>query len=567
MSPGERRDLHFLLRVLPAGRRGWLVAGSLLSMLAALSSVGLVAASGWLITASGLAGIAAAGGVAITLEIFAPGALIRLFAVTRTAGRYLERLIVHEAVFRLLSRLRRGLFLEYARRPFAVLRRMEDGPLLARMTGDIGRLEQAHAGLILPLQTALVILVLLVPLLGLMLGGAAASLGLVLLLATMMRLHHHLHRQSPREARQALGEARDQARLNRLLSNHAALYFADPGDVMAAEHRRRYLQYAWQKARNERRALGCDAEIQLFFSLFVIALMPAFLVGNSEVPWLAAGTLAVLAAGTVMAGLGGALSRWGGVRVALHRLRTLRQIEGGDSPPGGKLSAPSWRLSAVTLRRGMTDRPVLDGVNLEIKPGERVLITGPSGTGKSRIARLLAGLETADDGTVWLAERPVTDWPENQRFARISLLEQHSVLLSDSVRSNLVLGNPSLDDEKLMQALKAVGLDRGGIGLDQWIDPYRRPLSGGEARRLVLLRTVLSDTPAVILDEPFRGLNAVDRQAVIDWLEPTLAGKTVVLLDHEPDPAWTWQWRHLRMEGGALQTRMSQSDFPGSGNT
>ncbi|MCP1726506.1 ATP-binding cassette subfamily C protein CydC [Natronospira proteinivora] len=541
----ERARLDFLLRTLPRGRQGWLWAAFALALIAGLSSVGLVATAGWLITASGLAGAAAALGAAITLEIFAPGALIRLFAVSRTVGRYLERLLVHEAVFRILARLRQGIFLRHARLPFQQLSQLRDGPLLARLMGDVQRLEHFHASLLIPLLTVLATGLILAVFVALLDRPTAGLLILATLLLAMGLIRRFLRRQSDGEARQALDQANQRSQLSDVLAAHRELQFSDPDERWLQKVIRREERIQQRESRLARQAARLDAALQLLPALGLLGLLVLALRDNSEPAWLAMSVLGLLALGGLFSGLGPAMRRWGGIQVACRRLSPASHEmpiidRGPDQSTADKESAPpaEWSLTSVSLRRGLTDRPILDQASLTIPPERRLAVVGPSGSGKSRFAQLLTGLIEPDGGSVHLNGRPVGDWPEAQRFARIGVLEQRSTLLEATLRHNLSMANPTLSDSTLLAAMSATGLDQAGLGLDDWVGEQTRPLSGGETRRVALIRIVLSPARTLILDEPFRGLDANTRERVLFWLEQQLKGRGLVLLDHQAPDRW-----------------------------
>ncbi|KAB7624137.1 ATP-binding cassette domain-containing protein [Alkalilimnicola sp. S0819] len=527
------------LRALHAGPGRWLLAATALAVLAAASAVGLVASAGWLITASGLAGAAAALGAAITLEIFAPGALIRLFALSRTAGRYLERLLVHETVFRILARLRERLFRRLAARPFARLLRLRDGPALVRLMDDVGRLEQVHATVLIPLLAALLAGGVFALLAGLLAGAAPALAVLGALLFALLVLAGLLWRRQGPEARLALGSNRHRVRLTDLLSAHRELQLADPTQrqrqALAADAER--LDGA--EAEGLRAAAGADALIQLGFALALIGLLAWARQAALAPAWLAMSALGLVAAAGLWTGLGPAVRRWGGIRVAL---RALRPDETPAAPDAAAqpLPKPCWQGRGLVLRRGLDEPPVLDGLDLHIRPGEWWCICGPSGVGKTRLGRLLLGLEVPDAGELRLDGRALRHHSETTRFATAALLEQRSVILAASLRHNLALGREDIALETLQQALDATGLSDNRLTLQTLLGEHSRPLSGGEARRVALIRTVLAGTPAVILDEPFRGLDPGSRQRVSAWLARALAGRTVILLDHEPPAELAW---------------------------
>jgi len=535
----ERKALSDLLGDMVAGQRRWLLAGGLLALTSALSAIGLLATAGWLIMASGLAGIAALAGTAVTLEIFAPGALIRFFALSRTVSRYLERVLVHEAIFRVLAQLRQQVFSRQARLPFPQLAHLRDGPLLARVMEDVERLEHAHASLLIPLASALLAglaLVLAISLLVAPVAGLLLGLGL-LLIFLLMRIHQQGHYL--REARKSLKQGRYRARLHDLLAAHQILQHADPAGRLARDMRQTGDRLQSEESRLVALAARLDAAIQLLMAAVLIGLLTwgyGHWPNDLSPAWLAMAALGILALAGIYSGLGPAVRRWAGIQVALRRLSPApseqareRQATQGQS----KASYPAqWTLDNVSLRRGLTDQAILSGVSIKLDARSGIAILGPSGTGKSRLARLLLGLETPHAGQILWSGQQVQSWAESARLSNLALLEQRSTLLSATLRDNLSLANPRLDDASLQSALDTTGLSENGLALDDWLADEARAVSGGEARRIALIRTVLSPAHVIILDEPFRGLDDATRRQVEAWLLEQLDGRGLILLDH-----------------------------------
>lgn len=542
-------------RLLPRGQRRWLAAAIGMATLAALSGIGLVAASGWLITASGLAG--AATGV-VTLEIFAPGALIRLFAVSRTATRYLERIIGHDALLRLSVTIRRDLFLRHARLDFERLLRLREGAALSQLISDTEQLEHVHARLTIPVLgagiAAIVAILMLTWLTSATAGLLLAATLLMILLITIpgrsrIFSEFRLHLDNAAYRRELLGT----------VAAHRDLYFADPDSRAARRLMDRSRRIQHRESRLATLAARQDAVIHLLLLFVIIALLLIAGLAStgrlSEQPaWLALSLFTILGMGALLSGLGTAIRQWSPARVAK---RQLFNEDRGPSAPGDQAASPhtvlrpNWRLTAVRLERGITDSPILDDVDLSIAPGEQITIVGPSGSGKSRLAALLTGLIPPDAGRITLDGQPIGDLGEASRFATVTLLEQQSHLLDDTLRHNLAAPSSDVTDDRLMEAIQATGLHRSVPGLDTLLSTSGRALSGGEARRACLIRAVLAPTPALILDEPFRGLDVNTRARVLAWLREALAGRTVILLDHRPCPGFAEDTIY-RIENGEL---------------
>ncbi len=225
----------------------------------------------------------------------------------------------------------------------------------------------------------------------------------------------------------------------------------------------------------------------------------------------------------------------GGAR-ALHRVR-------------GRLD-----LEAVTYLYPDGAAPTLHRANLRIHPGEVVALLGPSGVGKSTVAKLLARLIDPTDGAVRLDGHDVRDLQLNSVRAAIGVVLQETLVFDASVRDNLLLGQPAATEAELRWALEEV--DALGFvaampgGLDARIGQKGRSLSGGQRQRIALARTLLRDSPVLVLDEPTNGLDSATAAQVLPRL---LAGRTSVLITHDPEVA-AMADRTLYIEAGQIHS-------------
>lgn len=205
-------------------------------------------------------------------------------------------------------------------------------------------------------------------------------------------------------------------------------------------------------------------------------------------------------------------------------------------------AAPSLHIHEASLTLG--GRPLFSGLELAVPAGRFTALLGPSGVGKTSLLRLVAGLLTPE------GESPVTTGDGQPVAGRIAWMGQQDLLLPwasalDNVMLGLRLRGQNHDDPAKARALallEQVGLaDRAGA----------RPaaLSGGQRQRVALARTLFEDRPIVLMDEPFSALDAVTRLRLGDMASRLLAGRTVMMVTHDPMEALRLADQVLVMSG------------------
>ncbi len=488
--------------------------------------------------------------------------LVRTFGIGRGVLRYTERLASHDAALRVTAALRLRVFEDLIPLSSVGPSSAHSGELLTRVASEVDAVQDFYVRGVLPAAAAVLVGAAAVAGTAALLPAAALTLVFALLLGgvgvpLLVLLAEGRAARNALPARAALAVAV----VDLLEGSRELLAFnASEGALERIEAADRAL------ARVERRAaFGLSAGAALSTLAAGAALWSALRIG---IPAVRSGTLvgvmlAVVvliawAAPDIVADLPGVGQIVRRARTAALRLLALTEsdVRVPDSLAPQSLSRRGGEVRLQGIVAGYPGHTVLRGADLELSAGNRVVIIGGSGTGKSTLIAVLLRFLEFESGSFTIGEQSVRDLRGDDVRRVIGCCQQQPHLFDSTIRANLRIGDPDATDGVLSAALRRVGLgdwfDHLPRGLDTMVGPRGTQVSGGQLRRLALAQVILADFPVVLFDEPTEGLDDAAAQALVNDVLAATSDRAVLVVSHRTD----WFDEHddvLLLESGQLR--------------
>ncbi|WP_327155803.1 thiol reductant ABC exporter subunit CydD [Streptomyces tubercidicus] len=540
-EPGTARGAALTrLRRLARAHRARFALALLLGSLALGSAVGLMATSGWLISRAAQQPPVLYLMVAVTAT--------RAFGIGRAVFRYAERLVAHDAVFRMLAEVRVTVFQRLERLAPAGLRERSRGDLLSRLVADVDAVQDYFLRWLLPVGAALLVGAGAVGFTGWLLPEAGAILagGLLLTGVGVPVLSGALARRAERRLAPARG--RLATRVVDVLTGTAELTVAGALGARTESVRsadRDLTRIASRSAAVAGTGAGLSALLcGLTVAASAVAGVQAVQAGRLSGVALAVVVLTPLAAFEAVTGLPLAVQYRRRTRHAAERIFEVLDAPAPVSEPAAPAAAPETpfplAVRELTARHPGQDRPALDGIGFTLTAGHRLAVVGASGSGKSTLAQVLLRFLDEESGSYTLGGTAAREMAGDAVRRLVGLCAQDAHLFDSSLRENLRLARPDrrgvADDQDLWDALGRARLAdwvRGlPAGLDTMIGERGARLSGGQRQRLALARALLADFPVLVLDEPAEHLDLATADALTADLLTATEGRTAVLITH-----------------------------------
>ncbi len=519
-----KTTLRHLARLAWQDKR-WLLLAALAAFLTVASSIGLLMTSAYLIAKAALQPSIAALSVAIVG--------VRFFGIARGIFRYLDRLISHEMTFRLLARIRVWFYESLEPRVPSQALNNKSGDLLARMVTDVNSLEGFYVRVLAPPLVAVLIALLS----AILLGGFSWTFATVLLGAFVLagviipwvfqgraqRLSRDIIDKRTRLQQQTLDlvQGRDELQL----FNQTSAFLADLQQtgqhLVTSQHQLKTL------IANQRSLVTLILNVTLLVILVIaIPRIQANLLDGVFLAVIVMGTMAAFEVLTPLPTMAQDLHQ------SLQSADRLLQIEAQPKPSAALKATTNHAIEFDRVTFQYDHTPVLRDISLAIPPGQKVAIVGPSGSGKSTLINLILGHWQPDRGDIRL-QGDMMD--SNTISNRIAVTAQKPYFFNTTFMENLTLAQPDATQEAINEVLKNVQLtslvQSLPQGLDTWVGEHGHRLSGGEQQRLALARTLLTNAPIQVFDEPTAHLDPDTEKKILETLlhQPD---RTVLLLTH-----------------------------------
>jgi ATP-binding cassette subfamily C protein CydC len=530
-----------LVRLLRLARplQGHLVLAVAAGAAATGCGVALLAVSGFLLArASQHPGI-----VAITAAIVA----VRAFSVGRGVFRYAERLTSHDAALGILADVRVAIYRRLERLAPAGLRSFRSGELVARFVSDVDAAQDLFIrGIVPPIAAAAVgagavaaCLLILAPVAGVLAAALvlAATLIPVVVVAADSRSRR---RTAPSRGELAASFANmlsGAADLNAFGAEATGLARVNAADASLTRLARR-------SATASGLATGLTALLSglALWGVLVLAVAATGAGALGRVP-LAVVTLTALAAFDAVSPLAGAALQLGHAHTSASRIAAVLDTPEPVTDPVAPRPLPSGpiriQLRNARVRYTAGGPLALDGVDLDLGPGRRVALVGPTGAGKSTVTALLLRFCELNSGAATLCGHDLASYAADDVRTLIGGCPQDPHIFATTIGANLRVARPGCTDEQLAEAAAQARLLPWIRSLPEGfgtpVGAHGTALSGGQQQRLALAWAILANPAVWILDEPAAGLEPDTRRAIVADLLTVTAGRSTLLITHDLD--------------------------------
>lgn len=511
-----------------------IVIGLSLAILTLFASVFLLSLSGWFLASTAVAGVAGL----YTFNYMLPAAGVRAAAIVRTASRYAERLVDHNTTFKILAYLRTLAFSKILPLSANQLAQYQKADLLNRFIVDIDALDHLYLKLFSPIVTALIIIVML------FVGLSYTNLPIALIISIILTItllaipviFYHAGKQ--------LGEtlAKQQSEYRALLIN----YLQGQAELTLFNAQDRYrvkldkLESDWLYHQQKQSTLvALSSALVILIAGFLTLLVLWLITHYTLSPLVALFVFVCLASSEILAPIPTAFIFLGQVLASAKRTTALfNQTPDIKFTEQGKvidLTTAKLQFNDISFSYPNQPFAILNHFSLTIEAGKHIGLIGKTGCGKSTLLNLVTRTWDPTSGNIFINDTPINQLDEPTLRKVIAVVPQVITIFSDTLRKNLLIGDPKASDQQLIDVLQQVELSKllsTEHGLDLPLGQGGRSLSGGEIRRIGIARALLHNSPLVLMDEPTESLDQQTEQQIIQLIKQTCQNKTLLMVTH-----------------------------------
>ncbi|TMO07984.1 thiol reductant ABC exporter subunit CydC [Pseudoalteromonas sp. S558] len=550
-----------------------MLLGTFLATITVLANVGLLAISGWF-----LASMAAAGIAGVQMNYFTPAGTIRFLAIVRTASRYGERLVTHNATFLLLSEIRTNVFATLSKLNNVDLAMSRSADLVNRLQNDVDALDKFYLNVLLPMLVALLSVPIIMLFMSAYNGNVAlicftgiVLIGVVIpaLLSAKLTKNSHKETQLSAQLRSELSDTL--TGLRELSIYQARSQQLNKCDELSEQYNQQLFIRHKVLANSDGLSL---LVVQLAMLASIVTIVPLVYANSMVNVELAMLSLFVLASFESVLLLPNAFIELPSVLKAAERLFTLEdkaansQIESTIIEVDESFNAQNHTLLLNNISYRYGEQTALTNISFELKPQQKIAIVGRSGSGKTTLVNLLTGLWPLQQGSITLNnQNSVVDLHSLNNDIRanvINILAQQHHIFDGTLSENLRYAAPNATKEQMIEALALAQLspwfNELKEGLKTRLGTGGRNVSQGQSRRIAIAQALLKNPAILVLDEPTEGLDNQSKQGVMQAIMHVMNNASVLTITH--DPALLAQMDNVVwLEGGKVVAQGSHKEL------
>lgn len=475
------------------------------------------------------------------LMIYVPIVAVRTFGILRSASKYVERLVGHNTILKILSKMRTRLFSNLEPYALTINSKFKTGDILGLLANDIEYLQDIYLKTIFPGIAALFIYFISVVALGFFsipfaILTAVISFVLIGVLPYVSLLVEKARTYQIKKEKSHLYE-----NLTDAVMGISDWLFSGKQNSFIENYRE--MDESLRNIQNKEKRFRRRRDLIAQCIVAILVLMMLYWTGNEsiagEIPrtFIAAFVLVLFPLTEAFIPLSNSLGSVPLYTDSINRLEGIKEVSRDQQTPIIEGDIEDYRqieFENVSFHYSENET-ILNNVSFTIKENKKTALLGPSGSGKSTILKLIEGVETPTNGNVKINKIESIAFGDNISKV-VSVLNQKPYLFDTTVINNIRLGNPKASDEEVIEVTKMVEMHDYISSLPEG---YHTPMqetgvrfSGGERQRIALARILLQNTPIVILDEPTVGLDSITKRKLLHTIFKVLEGKTVLWITH-----------------------------------